>query len=115
VDAAASGAQTSSQGGLFEFVSGGTARRRTALKRTAKSCGPGTRCWSQAAGLKLVPREGKNPDCRPVRGYRGAFRKDGMPATVTDVPVEAAALGKLDPQRQDIPQSRPHSRTHRVH
>jgi hypothetical protein len=27
-----------------------TARRRTALKRTAKPCGPGTRCWCQVGG-----------------------------------------------------------------
>jgi hypothetical protein len=27
-----------------------TARRRTALKRTAKACGSGTRCWCQAVG-----------------------------------------------------------------
>jgi predicted metal-dependent hydrolase len=60
-------------------------------------------------------REGKNPDCGPLHGYRGAFRKDGMPATVTDIPVDAAALGKLGPERQDIPQSRPHSCAHRVH
>jgi len=37
--------------------------------------------------------------CRPLHGYRGAFREDGMPATVTDIPVDAAALGKLDPER----------------
>jgi hypothetical protein len=27
-----------------------TARRRTALTRTAKPCGPGTRCWCQVGG-----------------------------------------------------------------
>src|ERR1700688_4098439 len=28
------------------------ARRRTALTRTAKPCGPGTRCWCQVSGGK---------------------------------------------------------------
>jgi hypothetical protein len=31
-------------------VSDRRARRRTALKRTAKPCGPGTRCWCQVGG-----------------------------------------------------------------
>ena len=37
------GRETKSQGGFP--VSGYSSRRRPALKRTAKPCGPGTRCW----------------------------------------------------------------------
>jgi len=33
--------------GRIIFVSGFDAGRRTALKRTAKACGPGARCWRQ--------------------------------------------------------------------
>jgi hypothetical protein len=36
-------------------VSDRPARGRTALKRTAKPCGPGTRCWCQAGGGFLGP------------------------------------------------------------
>jgi hypothetical protein len=32
-----------------------TARRRTTLKRTAKPCGPGTRCWCQVGGGVVNP------------------------------------------------------------
>jgi hypothetical protein len=42
------GRATGSQGGSIRERS--TARRRTALKRTAKPCGPGTRCWCQVGG-----------------------------------------------------------------
>ncbi len=35
-------------------VSDRPARRRTALLRTAKSCGPGTRCWCQVGGGALA-------------------------------------------------------------
>jgi len=38
-----------SQGGLWP-VSDQERARRTALKRTAKPCGPGTRCWCQVGG-----------------------------------------------------------------
>jgi hypothetical protein len=42
------GAQVGSQGGFYRSVSGHNARRRTALQRTAKSCGPG----ASAVGVK---------------------------------------------------------------
>src|SRR3981189_1992841 len=52
VDAAASGAQVIAGRGflLMEACERSTARRRTALMRTAKPCGPGTRCWCQVGG-----------------------------------------------------------------
>jgi len=37
-------------GSLWISVSDAPARRRTRLKRTAKPCGPGTRCWCQVCG-----------------------------------------------------------------
>jgi hypothetical protein len=37
------------------FVSDRPARRRTALQRTAKSCGPGTRCWCQVSRRRYRP------------------------------------------------------------
>ena len=43
VDAAASGVKRDCRAGFARERS--AARRRTALKRTAKPCGPGTRCW----------------------------------------------------------------------
>ena len=46
VDAAASGARLRSQGG-FGCERSGRRARRTTLMRTAKPCGPGTRCWCQ--------------------------------------------------------------------
>jgi len=54
VDAAASRALNRSQGGLRP-VSDREARRRTALMRTAKPCGPGTRCWCQVRGGEIDP------------------------------------------------------------
>ena len=44
VDARASGAQWQSQGEM-NLVSDLRRARRSALERTAKPCGPGTRCW----------------------------------------------------------------------
>ncbi|MEH2516752.1 hypothetical protein V1279_002325 [Bradyrhizobium sp. AZCC 1610] len=53
MDAAASGARSCSQGG---FSRERTRRAgRTALKRTAKPCGPDTRGWCQAAGGEIDP------------------------------------------------------------
>ena len=49
VDAAAS-SRVSIAGRAERPVSDRPARGRTALKRTAKPCGPGTRCWCQAGG-----------------------------------------------------------------
>ena len=40
VDAAVPARKIESQGGFYRSVSGPTVRRRTALKRTAKACGP---------------------------------------------------------------------------
>jgi hypothetical protein len=45
--------ETVSQG--ESLVSDQPARRRTAPKRTAKPCGPGIRCWCQAAGGEIDP------------------------------------------------------------
>jgi hypothetical protein len=43
-----------SQGGLLVRERSVRARR-TALKRTAKPCGPGTRCWCQVGGGAAHP------------------------------------------------------------
>src|SRR5437868_9629518 len=48
VDAAALTRASRSQGGFP--VSDQERARRTAPKRTAKPCGPGTRCWCQVGG-----------------------------------------------------------------
>jgi hypothetical protein len=50
VDAAASGAQRNGRAGWRKACELSTVRRRTALKRTAKPCGPDTRCWCQVGG-----------------------------------------------------------------
>src|ERR1700731_292368 len=50
VDAAASGVTRDRRAGLMP-VSDQRHARRTALMRTAKSCGPGTRCWCQVGGV----------------------------------------------------------------
>jgi hypothetical protein len=67
-----------------------TARRRTAPKRTAKPCGPDTRCWCQAVGGEIDPT-GFDSAIKPAatvtrrirrRGERGISRKaiaQGMP------------------------------------
>jgi hypothetical protein len=58
VDAAASGA-TTSQGGLHAHERSGERARRTALLRTVKACGPGTRCWCQVGeGVSAQPGAG---------------------------------------------------------
>src|SRR5260370_26637789 len=41
--------------GRVQLVSGSQARGRTALSRTAKPCGPGTRCWCQVRGGEVGP------------------------------------------------------------
>jgi hypothetical protein len=48
MDAAASGASCNCRAGFSREQS--TLRRRSTLLRTAKPCGPGTRCWCQAGG-----------------------------------------------------------------
>src|SRR5947209_16488900 len=64
--------------------------RRTALKRTAKPCGPGARCWRQAGGDVANPTGFAkifNPPATEakgirLRGERGISRKptaQGMP------------------------------------
>ena len=81
VDAAASGAWSWSQGGLSSVS--GTARGRPAMLRTAKPCGPGTRCWCQAGGGFSRPnrvRQSFNPSATVTRrirrrGERGISRK----------------------------------------
>src|SRR4051812_46295453 len=50
LDAAASGAQRNGRAGWRKACELSKVRRRTALKRTAKPCGPGTRCWCQVGG-----------------------------------------------------------------
>jgi hypothetical protein len=49
VDAAALGARWDGRAGR-KACERSRARRRTALMRTAKPCGPGTRCWCQVGG-----------------------------------------------------------------
>jgi len=41
--------------------------RRTALMRTAKPCGPDTRCWCQAVGGKSIPTGDDQPSSRQWR------------------------------------------------
>src|SRR5205085_10730133 len=53
VDAAALMRASWSQGGFP--VSDPERARRTALKRTAKPCGPDTRCWCQVHGGEVGP------------------------------------------------------------
>ena len=105
VDAAASGAQTSSQGGLLRgFVSEGTARGRPMLKRfapdfggsvpspsrplalgvprTAKSCGSGTRCWCHVRGGcagPTGPAPSVNPRITVAKGIRTPGRARSTP------------------------------------
>ena len=52
VDAAASGARSVRRA---VSVSDRRRARRTALMRTAKPCGPGTRCWCQVGGGEVDP------------------------------------------------------------
>ena len=76
--------------GLSEPVSDRRARRRTALKRTAKPCGPGTRCWCQVGGGFSSPT-----------GYRKTFNP---PMTVTR---RIRRRGEHDISRKTIAQGRP--------
>jgi hypothetical protein len=43
------------QGGSLGFREHRPARRRATRKRTAKPCGPGTRCWCQIVGGFVIP------------------------------------------------------------
>jgi hypothetical protein len=43
------------QGGSLGFREHRPARRRATRKRTAKPCGPGTRCWCQIVGGVVIP------------------------------------------------------------
>jgi hypothetical protein len=83
------GAQWRSQGGL-NLVSDLQARRRTTFERTAKPCGPDTRCWCQVGGDRLQPdrvEPSQNPPTTVTRrirrrGEHGISRKaitQGMP------------------------------------
>ena len=88
VDAAAPAALMGSQGGLWP-VSDRQRGRRTALKRTAKPCGPGARGWRQVGGGLRSPTgranrqfagDGGKTNSSP--GERGISRKtiaQGMP------------------------------------
>jgi hypothetical protein len=62
VDAAASARKGRSQG--ESLVSDQPARRRTMLTRTAKPCGPDTRCWCQAVGGEFDPTGSEVPSSR---------------------------------------------------
>jgi len=44
-----------------------TRARRTMLMRTAKPCGPGARCWCQAAGGDIDPTGSDQPSSRQRR------------------------------------------------
>src|SRR5882762_11030511 len=50
-----------------KLVSGSRRAGRTMLKRTAKPCGPGTRCWCQAAGGGSDPTGSFQPSSRQRR------------------------------------------------
>jgi hypothetical protein len=51
--------------GELRLVNGSRRARRTALKRTAKPCGPGTRCWCQVGGgMSAQPGAGMPLICR---------------------------------------------------
>jgi hypothetical protein len=89
VDAAAPAALMRSQGGPRP-VSDRRRGRRTALKRTAKPCGPGARGWRQVGGGVAGPTGRANAVNSPMteargirlRGERGISRKttaQGMP------------------------------------
>jgi hypothetical protein len=89
VDAAASGAQRNGGAGWRKACELSTARRRPILLRTAKPCGPGTRCWCQVGGgeTDLTGLANLNPPMTVTRrirrrGERGISRKaiaQGMP------------------------------------
>ena len=73
VDAAASGATRIA--GRAKLVSDSIERaRRTALLRTAKACGPGTRCWCQVWRRRALPNRVSetsfNPQATVAKGTR---------------------------------------------
>ena len=81
--------ETWSQGEL-NLMSGHWRARRTALKRTAKPCGPDTRGWCQTAGGAFDPtgsvasssRQRRRPEGIRLRGEHGISRQttaQGMP------------------------------------
>ena len=83
------GAQVRSQGGL-NLVSDCRRARRTTFERTAKPCGPDTRCWCQVGGGYSSPTGVEQPQHPPTtvtrrirrRGEHGISRKaitQGMP------------------------------------
>jgi hypothetical protein len=83
------GAQVRPQGGL-NLVSDCRRARRTTFERTAKPCGPDTRCWCQVGGGYSSPTGVEQPQHPPTtvtrrirrRGERGISRKaiaQGMP------------------------------------
>jgi hypothetical protein len=69
-------------GRVFGSVSVRRARGRTALLRTAKPCGPGTRCWCQVGGGDVISTGTDNTFNSPTtvtrrirrRGERGISR-----------------------------------------
>jgi hypothetical protein len=62
VDAAASGTPRNCRAAPMEWSrEREPACRRTALKRTAKPCGPGTRCWCQVGGGSRGPTGRSEP------------------------------------------------------
>ena len=61
VDAAVPARRVESQGGFHRSVSGPTARRRTALRRTAKACGPDASWLASSLAEVLRARPG-GPD-----------------------------------------------------
>src|SRR6266700_3745747 len=62
VDAAALRAQ--GMAGRANLVSCPSARGRTELQRTAKACGPGTRCWCQVGEGSRQPNRARGPSIR---------------------------------------------------
>jgi hypothetical protein len=92
-----------SQGGSYGLVSDQAARRRTMLMRTAKPCGPGTRCWCQVGGglagptgfgttfnppmtvARRIRRRGERAISRKSHSRAGMPGDSGEPAASTPV------------------------------
>jgi hypothetical protein len=72
------GHATGLQGGSAWSREREPACRRTALKRTAKPCGPGTRCWCQVGGGVASPTGFGKTANSPTTATRG-IRRRGEP------------------------------------
>ena len=93
VDATAPARKWQSQGGSsMEPVSNRPARGRTALMRTAKSCGSGTRCWCQVRGGFASPTG-------PSQNHQSADdgdKRNSSPGRARRKPLKPFAQGRPD-------------------